>query len=122
MVAVARNAVLLASLRHELGGTLTTEAADVADAVVAGTLIEQYQPDTLVLNAGAAPLRRPLQHHTWESSSRNWEVDARHAFHGLGNAMVDETLRRGGGIHTLAGGGRVAWFKDPDGNTFALEQ
>jgi catechol 2,3-dioxygenase-like lactoylglutathione lyase family enzyme len=26
------------------------------------------------------------------------------------------------GIHTLAGGGRVAWFKDPDGNTFAIEQ
>jgi MFS transporter, DHA2 family, multidrug resistance protein len=26
------------------------------------------------------------------------------------------------GIHTLAGGGKVAWFKDPDGNTFAIEQ
>ena len=25
------------------------------------------------------------------------------------------------GIHTL-GNGRVAWFKDPDGNTFAIEQ
>jgi len=25
------------------------------------------------------------------------------------------------GIHEL-GGGRVAWFKDPDGNTFAIEQ
>jgi catechol 2,3-dioxygenase-like lactoylglutathione lyase family enzyme len=25
------------------------------------------------------------------------------------------------GIHEL-GDGRVAWFKDPDGNTFALEQ
>jgi catechol 2,3-dioxygenase-like lactoylglutathione lyase family enzyme len=25
------------------------------------------------------------------------------------------------GIHIL-GGGKVAWFKDPDGNTFAIEQ
>lgn len=25
------------------------------------------------------------------------------------------------GIHTL-GNGKVAWFKDPDGNTFAIEQ
>ncbi|MGH2993078.1 MAG: VOC family protein [Solirubrobacterales bacterium] len=25
------------------------------------------------------------------------------------------------GIHEL-GDGRVAWFKDPDGNTFAIEQ
>jgi hypothetical protein len=25
------------------------------------------------------------------------------------------------GISPLAGGGKVAWFKDPDGNTFAVE-
>jgi NADP-dependent 3-hydroxy acid dehydrogenase YdfG len=75
VVAVARNAELLASLRHELGGTLTTEAANVADPVVAGTVIGRYQPDTLVLNAGAPPLLRPLQHHTWESFSR----EARHS-------------------------------------------
>ncbi|MDL4815327.1 VOC family protein [Actinomadura opuntiae] len=25
------------------------------------------------------------------------------------------------GITTRAGGGRIAWFQDPDGNTFALE-
>ncbi|MGH2805147.1 MAG: VOC family protein, partial [Thermoleophilaceae bacterium] len=30
--------------------------------------------------------------------------------------MTDEK-----GIHEL-GDGRVAWFKDPDGNTFAVEQ
>jgi catechol 2,3-dioxygenase-like lactoylglutathione lyase family enzyme len=27
----------------------------------------------------------------------------------------------GKGISPRAGGGKVAWFKDPDGNTFALE-
>jgi catechol 2,3-dioxygenase-like lactoylglutathione lyase family enzyme len=26
------------------------------------------------------------------------------------------------GIHDLADGSRVAWFRDPDGNTFAIEQ
>jgi hypothetical protein len=26
------------------------------------------------------------------------------------------------GIHELGDGGRVAWFKDPDGNTFAIEE
>jgi hypothetical protein len=25
------------------------------------------------------------------------------------------------GITARAGGGRIAWFQDPDGNTFALE-
>ena len=46
------------------GRTVDTVVADVADPVVAGTLIEQYRPDTLVLNAGAAPLMRPVQHQT----------------------------------------------------------
>ena len=62
--------------------------ADVADPVVAGTLIEQYRPDTLVLNAGAAPLMRPVQHQTWESFSRSWEVDVRHAFHWIREALA----------------------------------
>src|SRR5262249_52321413 len=56
VVAVARHAELLASLRRELGDRLVPEIADVTDPVVAGTLLEQYQPDTLVLNAGASPL------------------------------------------------------------------
>jgi hypothetical protein len=25
------------------------------------------------------------------------------------------------GISSRAGGGKVAWFKDPDGNTFSIE-
>jgi len=53
VVAVGRNGELLASLRDELGDTVTTVVADAADPVVAGTLIEQYRPDTLVLNAAS---------------------------------------------------------------------
>src|SRR5262245_20616011 len=83
VVAVARDADSLDSLRHELGGSLTTEVADVTDPVVAGILIERYRPDTLVLNAGATPLLRSLDQHTWETFGRNWEVDVRQAFHWL---------------------------------------
>ena len=107
VVAVARNAESLALLRDELGGTLTTEAADVADPVVAGTLIEQYQPDTLVLNAGAAPLMRPLQHHTWDSFSRNWEVDVRQAFHWIREALL-LPLRPGSTVIAMSSGAAVA--------------
>ena len=88
VVAVARNIESLASLRHELGERLTPVVADVVDPVVAGTLIEQYRPDTLVLNAGAAPLMRPVQHQTWESFNRSWEVDVRHAFHWIREALL----------------------------------
>ncbi len=88
VVAVARNAQLLDSLNAELGGSLTTVVADVTDPVVAGTLIEQYRPDTLVLNAGAQPLSRPLHQHTWETFSRNWDVDVRHAFHWIRESLL----------------------------------
>jgi NAD(P)-dependent dehydrogenase (short-subunit alcohol dehydrogenase family) len=107
VVAVARNAELLASLRHELGGTLTTEVADVTDPVVAGALIERYRPHTLVLNAGASPLMRPLQHQTWETFSRNWDVDVRHAFHWIREALL-LPLRPGSTVIVMSSGAAVA--------------
>jgi NAD(P)-dependent dehydrogenase (short-subunit alcohol dehydrogenase family) len=88
VVAVARGAEQLGQLRSELGGSLTVVAADAADPVVAGTLLEEYRPQTLVLNAGAAPLMRPLQHQTWQTFSRNWEVDTQQAFHWLREALL----------------------------------
>jgi len=88
VVAVARSAERLGKLRDQLGGSLATVAADVADPVVAGSLLEQYRPKTLVLNAGAAPLMRPIQHHTWDTFSRNWEVDVQQAFHWIREALL----------------------------------
>ncbi len=88
VVAVARNADHLDELRNELGGTSATVAADVADPNVAGSLLERYRPKTLVLNAGAPPLMRPIQHHTWETFSSNWEVDVRQAFHWIREALL----------------------------------
>jgi NAD(P)-dependent dehydrogenase (short-subunit alcohol dehydrogenase family) len=107
VVAVARNAELLASLSAELGPALTTVVADVADPVVAGTLIERYQPDTLVLNAGSAPLCRPLHQHTWETFSRPWDVDVRHAFHWLRETLL-LPLRPGSTVITMSSGAAVA--------------
>ncbi|MDA0632686.1 SDR family NAD(P)-dependent oxidoreductase [Nonomuraea sp. MCN248] len=80
VVVVARDRGLLEELRVQLGDTLIPVAADAADPVVAGRLIDEYRPRTLVLNAGAEPLARPLQQHTWETFSRNWEVDVRQVF------------------------------------------
>jgi len=41
-----------------------------------------------VLNSGAAPLSRPIQQHTWQTFSRNWEVDVQHAFHWTREALL----------------------------------
>jgi NADP-dependent 3-hydroxy acid dehydrogenase YdfG len=88
VVGVARDGTALEKLRADLGESFTPVIADAADPTVAGQLIDAYRPGILVLNAGAAPLSRPLQHHTWQTFSRNWDVDVKQAFHWLREALL----------------------------------
>src|ERR1700712_1123810 len=88
VVGVARDRPALEALRTELGDAFTPVAADAADPTVAGRLLDEHRPRTLVLNAGAPPLSRPLQHHTWESFSRTWDVDVAQAFHWLREVLL----------------------------------
>jgi NAD(P)-dependent dehydrogenase (short-subunit alcohol dehydrogenase family) len=88
VVGIARDRAPLDELRAELGGAFTPVAADAADPVVAGSLIDTYQPRVLVLNAGVSPLSRPLHEQTWETFSRPWDVDVRHAFHWTREALL----------------------------------
>jgi NAD(P)-dependent dehydrogenase (short-subunit alcohol dehydrogenase family) len=88
VVGIARDRAPLDELGAELGGAFTPVAADAADPVAAGSLIDTYQPRVLVLNAGVSPLSRPLHEHTWETFSRPWDVDVRHAFHWTREALL----------------------------------
>jgi NAD(P)-dependent dehydrogenase (short-subunit alcohol dehydrogenase family) len=88
VVGIARDRAPLDELRAELGGAFTPVAADAADPVVAGSLIDTYQPRVLILNAGVSPLSRPLHEHTWETFSRPWDVDVRHAFYWTREALL----------------------------------
>jgi NAD(P)-dependent dehydrogenase (short-subunit alcohol dehydrogenase family) len=88
VVAVARGAQQLDELHRQAGERLTVVVADAADPVVAGSLVEQYRPRTLVLNAGAAPLLRPIHRQTWQTFSRNWDVDTQHVFHWIREALL----------------------------------
>ena len=81
-----------------------------ADPVVAGELIDAFRPAILVLNAGASPLPRPLQQHTWESFSRPWEVDVKQAFHWTREALL-RPLRPGSVVVEMSSG--AALFGSP---------
>jgi NADP-dependent 3-hydroxy acid dehydrogenase YdfG len=85
---VARDHSRLGELHAQLGGTFTPIAADAADPVVAGQLLDKYRPRTLVLNAGAAPLTQPIHRQTWQSFSRNWDVDVQHVFNWTREALL----------------------------------
>ena len=92
-----------AGRRAELGGCFTAVAADAADPNLAGRLIDAYRPAILVLNAGATPLPRPIQHHTWQTFSRNWEVDVQHVFNWIREALL-APLEPGSTVITLSSG------------------
>src|SRR5258708_19607774 len=106
VVGVARDRAPLAELRAELGDGFTPVTADAADPVAAGALIDAYRPAVLVLNAGAPPLPRPLHQHTWETFSRNWEVDVKHAFHWTREALL-APLDPGSTVIALSSGAAV---------------
>jgi NAD(P)-dependent dehydrogenase (short-subunit alcohol dehydrogenase family) len=110
VVGVARDGGALGELRAELGESFTPVPANAADPVVAGELIDKYRPGVLVLNAGATPLPRPIQHHTWETFSRNWDVDVAHVFHWAREALL-APLAPGSTVVTLSSG--AALFGSP---------
>jgi NAD(P)-dependent dehydrogenase (short-subunit alcohol dehydrogenase family) len=106
VVGVARDRAPLEELRAELGA-ITAVSADAADPTVAGRLIDAYHPRILVLNAGATPLMRPLQHHTWETFSVNWQTDVRIAFHWLRESLL-KPLRPGSRVVVVSSGAALA--------------
>lgn len=110
VVGIARDEAKLAELRDKLGDSFTPVTADVADPVTAGLLTDRYDPDIVVLNAGVAPLSRPVHEHTWESFSRVWDVDVKQAFHWTREALL-RPLRPGSVVVEMSSG--AALFGSP---------
>ena len=100
---VARDPGRLEELREQLGDTFTPVAAD---PVVAGQLLDKHRPRTLVLNAGAAPLTRPIHRQTWQTFSRNWEVDVQHVFNWTREALL-LPLQPGSAVIAISSGAAV---------------
>ncbi|OBA84040.1 short-chain dehydrogenase [Mycobacterium sp. 1164966.3] len=106
VVGAARTSAQLDELLDELGDAFTPVVADAADPATASRLLGEYRPRTLVLCAGAAPQMRPLQEHTWETFSRNWNVDVAQAFHWSRQALR-LPLAPGSAVIALSSGAAV---------------
>ena len=87
VVAVARTGPALAELASTRSN-IRTEVADATDAGVAWSVLDQYEPDVLIVVAGANPVMRPLHQHTWETFSVNWHTDVKIAFTWLREALL----------------------------------
>jgi NAD(P)-dependent dehydrogenase (short-subunit alcohol dehydrogenase family) len=86
-LALAHDDEGLRTLAREIAN-VDTVCADAADEAVVGRLLQDRKPDLVVLCAGASALLRPLHHHSWETFSQNWEVDAKSTFTWLRNALL----------------------------------
>ncbi len=105
VVAVARTAPALAELAAT-SPNIRTEVADAADATAAWSLLDIYEPDVLILVAGANPVMRPLQYQTWETFSVNWNTDVKIAFSWLREALL-KPLRPGSRVVVVSSGAAI---------------
>ncbi len=105
VIAVSRSATTFPEPSGD--GSIQAVAADAADPSVPGSILDHYDPQLLVLVAGATPLVRPLQHHTWETFSANWNTDVRIAFHWLREALL-KPLRPGSTVVVVSSGAALA--------------
>jgi len=102
VIAVARDPSPLREVAGKLP-RLQLEAGDATDPMLAGKLLDRYNPDILALVAGATPLLRPVHHHTWETFSVNWSTDVRMTFNWLREALL-LPLRPGSRIVVMSSG------------------
>jgi NAD(P)-dependent dehydrogenase (short-subunit alcohol dehydrogenase family) len=87
VIAVARTAPALAELAAT-SPNIQAEVADATDPAVPKILLDKYEPRVLILVAGANPVARPLQEHTWETFSVNWHSDVRMTFNWVREALL----------------------------------
>jgi NAD(P)-dependent dehydrogenase (short-subunit alcohol dehydrogenase family) len=88
-------------------GTIQPELADATDATAAASLLDRYQPQIVVLVAGAPPLMRPLPQQTWETFSVNWHTDVKISFHWLREALR-KPLPAGSRVVVVSSGAALA--------------
>jgi NAD(P)-dependent dehydrogenase (short-subunit alcohol dehydrogenase family) len=87
VTALARSGPALEQLAAAIP-IIGVEVAEATDSSVVDTMLERHKPDVLVLVAGAQPTMLALQEQTWETFSRNWEVDVRMTFEWIRKALV----------------------------------
>jgi NAD(P)-dependent dehydrogenase (short-subunit alcohol dehydrogenase family) len=104
VVGIARDEQELRAVSDD--ARFTPVVGDATDDGLAPDVIGTHRPDLLVLNAGAVPHMAPVHEHTWETFSRNWHVDTRHAFTWL-RAALRAPLAPGSVVVAMSSGAAI---------------
>jgi len=87
VIAVARSGPALTELAAT-SANIRIEVADAVDDSVARRVLDRYDPEILVVVAGATPAMRPLREQTWDSFSVSWHADVKIAFTWVREALL----------------------------------
>lgn len=102
--AVARDQARLEAVRREApAGSVEVSALDATAAGAMRRLLDETEPDVVVLSAGARPRTATIDEHSWESFSEHWNTDAKMAFE-LGQAALQKPLRPGSTVVVVSSG------------------
>ncbi|MGH2864196.1 MAG: SDR family oxidoreductase [Solirubrobacteraceae bacterium] len=106
VIALARRESALRELADTAPG-IQPEVLDAGEPTAAGRLLDRYDPEELIVVAGATPLMRPIQHQSWETFSVNWNTDVRIAFQWVREALL-KPLRPGSRVVVISSGAALA--------------
>jgi NAD(P)-dependent dehydrogenase (short-subunit alcohol dehydrogenase family) len=105
VMVVARDAQRLAEVETRLG--VVGAMGDITDRALAVSLLQEFRPTVLVLNAGASPPMGPLHEQSWEAFSSPWNNDVKGGFHWIQEALR-LPLARGSRVLIGSSGAAVA--------------
>jgi NAD(P)-dependent dehydrogenase (short-subunit alcohol dehydrogenase family) len=103
--AVGRDRARLDQLSREVTGPgeVLTRDFDATDGAAMDRLIDEADPDLLVLSAGARPRLAPVPEQSWESFSAPWNTDLKIAFQ-VGQTALRRPLRPGSLVIIVSSG------------------
>jgi NAD(P)-dependent dehydrogenase (short-subunit alcohol dehydrogenase family) len=80
---------------------------DATDPAQVAALLDEADPDLVVVAAGVPPHLAPIAEQTWETFSRTWDSDVRIAFE-VGRAALTRPLREGSTVVIVSSGAGLA--------------
>jgi NADP-dependent 3-hydroxy acid dehydrogenase YdfG len=97
--------VRLESVRAEAPGpgSVVTRALDATDAAAMDRVIDEADPDLIVVSAGARARLALVHEQTWESFSEPWNTDVKLAFQ-VGQSALRRPLRPGSVVVIVSSG------------------
>lgn len=105
VLVLGRDPQRLAEAERRLG--VTVARGDITDRVLAASLLREFRPTVVALNAGASPEPRPLHEQTWDSFSAVWNTDVQGAFYWL-QEILRLPLARGSRVLVGSSGAALA--------------